>query len=294
MGGRTPSIWDVFAAAPGRIADGSSGAVAVDHYHRWADDLTLLADLGATGYRMSLSWSRLQPQGRGPANPAGVAFYDRLIDRLLDAGIAPFVSLHHRDMPLEVMERGGWLARETADAFADYAALAVDAFGDRVAAWATIDEPLLEMAYGYAVGIDAPGLTLLGGAFQATHHQLLAHGRAAAVLRSASTAPIGIVNRHTTVDPARAGPARSGRRRLLRPLPQSAIRRPDSAAARYPAAILDMPGAGTDVIHDGDLATDLRSAGLLRDQPCPPDHRRRSAGQHRDSVLPGTGHRACR
>ncbi len=253
LGGRTPSIWDVFGAAPGRIADGSSGAVAVDHYHHWAGDVALLADLGATGYRMSLSWSRLQPHGRGPANPEGIAFYDRLVDRLLDSGIAPFVSLHHRDMPLEVMERGGWLIRETTDAFAEYAALAADAIGDRVAAWATIDEPLLEMAYGYAVGIDAPGLTLLGGAFQAAHHQLLAHGRAVEVLRSASSAPIGIVNRHTTMDPA--GPGAADRvaagtydlyhnRQFADPILRGA----------YPAAILDMPGAGIDVVRDGDLA----------------------------------------
>jgi len=253
LGGRTASVWDVLGAVPGRIADGSSGTVAVDHYHHWSDDVAQLADLGVTGYRMSLSWSRLQPHGRGPANPAGVAFYDRLIDRLLSAGIAPFVSLHHRDLPLEVMERGGWLARETTDDFADYTALAAAAIGDRVAAWATIDEPLLETAYGYAVGIDPPGLTLLGGAFQAAHHQLLAHGRAAAVLRSVSTAQIGIVNRHTTVDPARSRAAdriAAGffdlyhNRQFADPILRGS----------YPVAILDMPGAGTDVIRDGDLA----------------------------------------
>jgi beta-glucosidase len=253
LGGRTPSIWDVFAAVPGAIADGSSGGVAVDHYHRWAADLKLLADLGATGYRMSLSWPRLQPRGGGPVNPDGIAFYDRLIDGLLESGIAPFVSLHHRDMPLEVMERGGWLIRETTDAFAEYAALAADAFGDRVAAWATVDEPLLEMAYGYAVGIDAPGLTLLGGAFRATHHQLLAHGRAAAALRSASAAPIGIVNRHTTVDPAR----RSGADRVAASFFDLYHNRQFAdpiLLGHYPAAILDMPDAGTEVIRDGDLA----------------------------------------
>ena len=189
------------------------------------------------------------------------------------------------------MERGGWLTRETADAFADYAALAADAFGDRVAAWATIDEPLLEMAYGYAVGIDAPGLTLLGGAFQATHHQLLAHGRAAAALRSASRG----ADRHR--QPAHHRGSGAARRAPI----GSAARFFDLYHNRqfadpillghYPAAILDMPGAGTDVIQDGDLAADFRSAGLLRDQLCPPDHRRGRTGQHRHSLLPGTGHR---
>ena len=254
MGGRTPSIWDVYGAAPGRIADGSSGAVAVDHYHRWPSDLTLLTDLGVGAYRMSLSWSRLQPHGRGPANPAGIDFYDRLVDRLLDAGIDPFVSLDHWDMPLEVMELGGWLTRATADAFADYAQLAAHALGDRVAAWATVDEPLLEMAYGYAIGIDAPGLTLLGGAFQATHHQLLAHGRAAQVLRSSTAAPIGIVNRHTTVDPVGRNGADRAAARFYDRYHNRQFADPILLGS-YPTAILEMPDAGIDVIRDGDLAT---------------------------------------
>ena len=201
--GRTPSIWDVFAGVPGRIVDGSSPAVAVDHYHRWAGDLDLIKALGVTAYHFTVSWSRLQPTGRGPASGRGVAFYDRLLDRLLENGIAPFVGLHHADLPLELMEEGGWLLRSTADAFADYAALAASALGDRVAAWSTVDEPLTHMAYGYAIGIDAPGLTLLGGAFQASHHQLLAHGMACRVLRSEVSGAVGIVNDHTAVRPAR-------------------------------------------------------------------------------------------
>ncbi len=259
VGGRTPSMWDVFAAAPGRIADGSSGAIAIDHYHRWEQDLRLAADLGVTTYRFSLSWSRIQPHGRGPAAPEGIAFYDRLLDRLLEYGIAPFVGLHHWDLPLELMELGGWLSRDTADAFADYAELAAGALGDRVTAWTTVNEPLGQMAYGYAVGIDAPGLTLLGGAFQATHHQLLAHGRAVEVLRSATRGAVGIINHHTCVDPA----SRRGQ---------------DVAAARfydayhnrqfadpilrgeYPKAILAMPGAAPEVIADSDL--ELISAPL--------------------------------
>ena len=170
----------------------------IDHYRRWSADLALLADLGVQAYRLSLSWSRVQPGGAGPANPAGLAYYDRIVDRLLEHGIAPHAALDHWDMPLEVMERGGWLTRQTADAFADYAGLVADALGDRVAAWTTLVEPLVHMAYGYAVGIDAPGLTLLGGAFSATHHQLLAHGRAVQALRAGSGAPIGIINHHTS------------------------------------------------------------------------------------------------
>jgi beta-glucosidase len=151
------------------------------------------------------------------------------------------------------MERGGWLSRTSTDAFADYAAIAADAIGDRVAAWATIDEPVLEMAYGYAIGIDAPGLTLLGGAFQATHHQLLAHGRAVAALRSGSAAPIGIVNRHTTVDTAGRGSAARAAARFYDLYHNRQFADP-ILLGRYPDAILGMPGAATEVVHDGDLA----------------------------------------
>ncbi len=251
--GRTPSIWDVFAGVPGRIVDGSSPAVAVDHFHCWKTDLALLQALGVTSYRFTLSWSRLQPTGRGAADPRGVAFYDRLLDRLLDYCITPFVGLHQADMPLELMEDGGWLVRSTAEAFADYTALAAAALGDRVAAWSTVDEPLTELAYGYAVGIDAPGLTLLDGAFQAAHHQLLAHGLATAVLRSAVPGAVGIVNDHTAVRPAGRGAAAriaAGRydayhnRQFADPV----------LLGRYPPALLDMPGAATDVIADRDLA----------------------------------------
>ena len=178
--------------------------VAIDHFHRWEQDLQLLVNLGATAHRLSLSWSRIQPHGYGPASPAGLGFYDRLIDRLLEFGIAPFVGLHHWDMPLEVMELGGWLNRDTADAFAAYAELAAGALGDRVNAWTTVNEPLVQTAYGYAVGIDAPGLTLLGGAFQATHHQLLAHGRAVEVLRSTARGSVGIINHHTLRRPGQS------------------------------------------------------------------------------------------
>ena len=252
VGGRTPSMWDVFGALPGRIADGSTADVAVDHYHRWEADLALLAELGVGASRMSLSWSRIQPKGAGPANPAGLEFYDRVIDGLLEHGIAPFVGLHHWDMPLEVMERGGWLARETTDAFADYVALAADAFGDRVDSWSTLTDPLVQTAYGYALGIDAPGLTLLGGAFQATHHQLLAHGRAVEILRQRTRGSVGIVNHHTTVSPAGRSAADRTAARFYDAYHNHQFTDP-ILAGEYPATILTMPGAAADVIRDGDL-----------------------------------------
>lgn len=250
--GRTPSLWDVFGQLPGRIADGSTANIAVDHYGRWETDLDLLAALGVGAYRMSLSWSRIQPHGSGPVNPLGLAFYDRLIDGLLARGIAPFVGLHHWDMPLEVMEHGGWLSRDTADRFADYAGLAARALGDRVAAWTTVNEPLVPTAYGYAVGIDAPGLTLLGGAFQATHHQLLAHGRAVEALRATAGGAVGIINHHTVVTPATDSVADIAAARFYDSYHNRQFTDPVVLGA-YPAAVLRMPGAAADVIQDGDL-----------------------------------------
>ncbi len=250
--GRTPSIWDVFSSVPGRITDGSSPAVAVDHYHRWAGDLALLEELGVNAYRFTLSWSRLQPGGSGAPNPDGVAFYDRVLDRLQDLGIAAFVGLHQADLPLELMESGGWLVRSTADAFADYALLAATAFGDRVAAWSTVDEPLTQFAYGYAVGLDAPGLALLDGAFPAAHHQLLAHGMASAVLRSEVAGAVGIVNDHTTVRPAQRTTADRVAARTYDLYHNRQFADP-VLLGRYPAALLEKPGVAIDVIRDGDL-----------------------------------------
>jgi beta-glucosidase len=252
-GHRTPSLWDAFASVPGRIADGTSTAVTADHFHRWAQDAQLLADLGVQAYRLSLSWSRIQPHGSGPADPAGLEFYDRLIDRLLTLGITPFVALHHCDMPLEVMERGGWLTRDSADAFADYAGLAADALSDRVLQWVTMVEPLVHMAYGYAVGIDAPGLTLLGAAFSATHHQLLAHGRALQALHARPGVSVGLINHHTAVDPAGPSAANRAAARFYETYHNRQFTDP-VLLGTYPAELLAMPGVAGDVIHDGDLA----------------------------------------
>ncbi len=257
--GRTPSIWDVYAALPGRIADGSTPDVAADEIHRWADDVALLAELGVGAYRFSLSWPRLQPTGTGPAGSAGVAYYDRLVDALLAASLQPHVALHHWDMPLPVMEDGGWLIRDTAERFAEYTGLAVRALGDRVASWTTLDEPVLHTALGYGVGIDAPGLTLLGGAFQAAHHQLLAHGRAVQVLRAETTAPVGIVNHHTLAVPASDARADVAAARFYDAYHNHQFAGP-VLAGRYPALVRRMPGAPDDVVLDGDL--ELISAPL--------------------------------
>jgi beta-glucosidase len=202
--GRGPSTWDEFMAQPGRIADGSDAAVATDHYHRYREDVALMRELGVASYRFSLGWPRIQPGGTGPANKAGVAFYDRLLDDLLAAGITPMATLFHWDMPEPLQHRGGWMSRDTAYRFADFALLAGEAFGDRVDKWVTINEPTTVTLNGYALGVHAPGATLMFDALLAAHHQLLGHGLAVQALRSASvTGGIGITNVHSPVHPAK-------------------------------------------------------------------------------------------
>jgi beta-glucosidase len=202
-GGREPSTWDTFMAQPGRIADGSYASVATDHYNRYREDVTLLRELGVDSYRFSLGWSRLQPGGKGSVSRAGVAFYDRLLDELLAKGIRPMVTLFHWDTPEALQHTGGWMQRDTAYRFAEYAFLAGEAFGDRVDSWVTVNDPATVTVNGYLLGVHAPGQTLLFDALPSAHHQLLGHGLAVDALRSASvTGDIGISNVHSPVQPA--------------------------------------------------------------------------------------------
>ncbi|WP_144796473.1 GH1 family beta-glucosidase [Microbacterium paludicola] len=200
--GRGRSIWDDFVDAPGRVRDGSSAEPGPDSYHRSAEDVALLRDLGVDRYRFSISWVRVQPEGRGAASAAGLAYYDRLVDDLLDAGITPFPTLYHWDLPVGLEADGGWLARDTATRFGEYAALVADRLGDRVAHWYTINEPVSTTLQGYGIGELAPGRQLLFDALPTVHHQLLAHGHAVAALRAHGAAAVGIVNNHTLVRPA--------------------------------------------------------------------------------------------
>ncbi|MFD5276555.1 GH1 family beta-glucosidase [Pseudarthrobacter sp. NPDC058362] len=202
-GGRGPSGWDAFAEKPGTIIDGHSPAVACDHYNRLPEDVALLRELGVDSYRFSLSWPRIQPDGRGAINNEGLDFYDRLIDQLLAAGISPMATLYHWDTPLPLEHDGGWLSRETALRFGEYAAAAGERFGDRVAQWVTLNEPVSVTLNGYALGVHAPGHALLFDALPAIHHQLLAHGLGAQALRAAGvTGTVGITNLHAPVRPA--------------------------------------------------------------------------------------------
>ncbi len=204
--GRGPSVWDVFAARPGAVRDGHTGAVACDHYHRYPEDVALMRELGLDGYRFSVAWPRIQPTGAGRANPAGLDFYDRLVDALLAAGITPLPTLFHWDLPQALETAGGWLSRDTAYRFGEYTAVVADRLGDRVPAWITLNEPFVHMVYGYALGIHAPGRALMLDALPAAHHQLLGHGLAAAVLRERGL-DVMIANNLTPVRPATDGPA---------------------------------------------------------------------------------------
>ncbi|WP_077938879.1 MULTISPECIES: GH1 family beta-glucosidase [unclassified Micromonospora] len=200
--GRGPSIWDTFAHTPGLIADGSTGDVACDHWHRHAEDVALMAGLGVSAYRFSVAWPRVQPGGTGPANAAGLDFYDRLVDDLAAAGIDPVATLYHWDLPQPLQDAGGWLHRDTAARFAEYADLVAARLGDRVKLWITLNEPFIHMSLGYGTGEHAPGQTLLFDAFPAAHHQLLGHGLAVAALRARTGSPVAIANNYSPVRPA--------------------------------------------------------------------------------------------
>jgi beta-glucosidase len=192
--GRGPSIWDRFAATPGATFQGHSGDIAADHYHRMDDDVALMAELGLGAYRFSIAWPRILPEGTGEVNRRGLDFYDRLVDALLARGITPLATLYHWDLPQALEERGGWLNRETAYAFADYAEIVADRLGDRIDWWLTHNEPWCAAFLGYGIGVHAPGQRDLQAASTAAHHLLLSHGLAVPRLREylRPTAQVGI------------------------------------------------------------------------------------------------------
>jgi beta-glucosidase len=191
--GRGPSIWDTFCRLPGRVAGGDTGDVACDHYHRWGEDLDLMTALGVESYRFSISWPRVQPDGRGPLNPRGVDFYRRLCAGLRERGIEPVATLYHWDLPQALQATGGWGARDTAARFAAYAESMAAALGDVVDGWITHNEPWVVAFLGHAEGTKAPGLRDWPTALRASHHLLLSHGLAVQALRAgAAGAPVGI------------------------------------------------------------------------------------------------------
>ncbi|CAM3737237.1 GH1 family beta-glucosidase [Roseateles saccharophilus] len=194
--GRGESIWDRFCAEPGRIRDGSNAEVACDHYHRWPQDLDMAKALGVNAYRFSIAWPRILPNGstgRGPVNEAGLAFYDRLVDGMLERGLDPWATLYHWDLPQTLQEQGGWTSRDTVTAFLEYTDIVTRRLGDRVGHWITHNEPWCSCMMGYWEGVHAPGGRSLADAMQACHHVLLSHGQAVALIRRNSPdAQVGI------------------------------------------------------------------------------------------------------
>jgi beta-glucosidase len=252
--GKGPSIWDTFTAKPGMVIDGSTGQQACDHYHRYREDVALMKRLGANGYRFSISWPRIQPSGKGRPNPKGMAFYDRLIDELLEVGVQPMATLYHWDLPQALEDDGGWLNRATVEHFAEYAAIVGDRYGDRVEHWVPINEPNVVTLMGYATGLHAPGHALLFEALPVAHHLLLAHGRAAIALRESVRGrlpSIGCANNHSPIWPASDDDADIGAAKLFDALWNGVFLEP-MLLGRYP---MDLYPLVEHVVQDGDMPT---------------------------------------
>ncbi|MFG1603221.1 GH1 family beta-glucosidase [Actinoplanes sp. NPDC049265] len=249
--GRGPSVWDTFAHTPGRVKNGDTGDVACDHYHRWPEDVALMADLGVDAYRFSIAWPRVQPTGSGAPNAAGLDFYERLVDALLQRGIAPLPTLFHWDLPQALEDQGGWLSRSTAERFAEYAGLVADRLGDRVHRWITLNEPVVHMAEGYAWGGGAPGKSLMFGALPVAHHQLLGHGLATTVLRERGATEVMITNNCSPVLPATDDEADVMAAAVYDSFHNRLFNDP-ILLGTYPEMLGEFLG---DLIRDGDLAT---------------------------------------
>jgi beta-glucosidase len=257
-GGRGPSIWDTFAHTPGRTRGGDTGDVACDQYHRYPEDVALMAGLGLDAYRFSISWPRIQPNGAGPADAEGLAYYDRLVDTLLAAGITPTPTLYHWDLPQALQDAGGWLSRDTAARFADYAGLVASRLCDRVPRWITLNEPFIQLAFGYALGTHAPGLTLLLGALPAGHHLMLGHGLATSALRAAGAREVLVTHNYTPVEAASDDPADQAAAAAYDLLHNRLLTDPVLLGG-YPDLTAfgvhgDQPGEPPPFVHDGDLA----------------------------------------
>ncbi len=206
--GKGESIWDRFAATPGKIVTGETGEPACDSYHRYAEDIAAMRELGLTAYRFSTAWPRIIPDGSGAVCPAGLDYYDRLVDGLLAANIQPYATLYHWDLPQALQDRGGWADRATVDAYARYVDVTVSRLGDRVKHWMTHNEPICTSLMGHELGELAPGLKDRALALRVAHHVLLSHGRAVPVIRErCAEAEVGIVLNFSPAYPATESPA---------------------------------------------------------------------------------------
>ncbi len=293
--GRGLSIWDVFCRQPGRVQGGDNGNVACDHYHRWCEDVALLASLGLGTYRFSISWPRVLPTGRGTVNEKGLDFYERLVDGLLAAGIAPCVTLYHWDLPQSLQDLGGWANRDSAAWFADYARIVFGRLGDRVGRWITHNEPIVTADFGHRLGVLAPGIADLRVATRVTHHLLLSHGLAVRAFRAEGLGgAIGITHANRSFEPADDRPetahavelARDFETRLWhgpvygRGYPESVVRWYESRRAPLP-------------VESGDLATiaapiDFLGVNLYSRNRILPDPERSVGWREAPATLPLT------
>jgi beta-glucosidase len=251
--GKGPSIWDTFCGNPANIKDGSNGDVACDHYHRYRDDVALMSSLGVDAYRFSMSWPRVQPAGKGAWNEAGFDFYARLLDALEEQGIAAHLTLYHWDLPQALQDEGGWLARDTAHRFAEYAHEVARRFGDRLATIATHNEPWCTANLGYGNAQFAPGVADAKQAIQVSHHLLLSHGLAMQAMRAAAPrARLGIVLNQWTADPATDSEADRALAELEYARSVQWFMDP-ICKGRYPELALRAHGANAPVVREGDL-----------------------------------------
>jgi beta-glucosidase len=252
--GRGPSIWDTFSHTPGRVAQGATGDVACDHYHRWPEDLDLLAELGVDAYRLSVAWSRILPDGAGRVEQRGLDFYRRLLDGLRSRNIRPYVTLYHWDLPQSLEDSGGWRARDTALRFAEYADVVARALTEFQPSWITLNEPYCSAIVGYAQGRHAPGAREGHGSLAAAHHLLLAHGLAIDVLRPYGQ-PVGVTLNFSPIVPLSASDDdRTAARRL--DLVHNRIFLDPLLRGAYPDDYDEVLGSLTDrsFVRDGDLA----------------------------------------
>jgi beta-glucosidase len=252
--GRGTSVWDEFCRLPGKIRDGHTGGIAADHYHRWKGDVALMKGLGLDAYRFSVAWPRIQPSGSGEVNKRGLDFYDRLTDELCAAGVTPVPTLFHWDLPVALERAGGWLARDTAYRFADYAGIVAARLADRVPMWITLNEPFVVMVFGYGLGIHAPGKELMLHALPAAHYQLLGHGLATRALRGAGARQVAIASNYSPCWPASDDPADAAAAAAYDTLHNRLFTDP-LLLGRYPdLAGLGDEAAGLIPVEDGDLA----------------------------------------
>jgi beta-glucosidase len=254
--GRGESIWDRFARTPGKVLNGDTGDPACEHYYRWREDLDLIASLGLRAYRFSVSWPRIQPDGRGPANPRGLDFYRRLVEGLRERGVAPLVTLYHWDLPQALEDEGGWASRDTVERFAAYAELVLDGLDGLVDDWTTHNEPYVTSFLGYATGTKAPGATDWPRALRASHHVLLSHGRVVRAFRERGrSGRIGITLDLTVARPGSTGAEDVAAARRLEQHHNGWFLDPIRRGS-YPAELLDRYErrfGPLDAIQDGDL-----------------------------------------